>query len=80
MKFGDVGHGSAGNGGRMVMFISPDQAVILSAPDDDDLDSSPGAVTYSITGTTWGIRSDLDIAEALDIYRKGPNMPTELLK
>jgi hypothetical protein len=77
--FGEVGVERTESGHkRLVMFIGGEQVLVLATdvPEDGFV---PGLVTYAIKGAEWGVKSDIETAEMLDIYSKDPKNPPELL-
>ena len=79
-QFGDVGMESAPDGKRYVMQIDGETVVVLYNDVPEEADFQPGLVTYAITATKWGIKSDIDLAERLGLHEKDPRNPPELLK
>lgn len=81
--FGEVGLEADGTGGyRHVMFIAGESVIVLNTTvaGDDQSDIYPGRVTYVIQDTEWAIKSDIDLAEKLEIHVKRLDKTPKLLR
>ena len=65
------------------MWVAKEQVVILSStiPGDEELNSYKiGDVTFAMSRTEWGVKSDIDLAERLGLHEKDAKTPPELLR
>lgn len=76
-RFGEVGLEQTADGSSYVMAIAGESVIILSTPSASipGLEFTPGLITYAISTTEWGQRSDIDTAEALGLYEYDPKAP-----